>query len=107
MTPLTVGMWHEMQPVAGLTGQIVACGASVNALPPLKWCSFWANPSLDELSAQGPVPTPWTRMDPLFSLDSVEPHRVTSTRKTCRSGRKTSLAKGERLFFSSAPSHRG
>ena len=43
MTPLTVGMWHEMQPVAGLTGQIVACGASVNALPPLKWCSFWAN----------------------------------------------------------------
>ena len=65
MTPLTVGMWHEMQPVAGLTGQIVACGASVNALPPLKWCSFWANPSLDEFSAQGPVPTPWTRMDPL------------------------------------------
>ena len=65
MTPLTVGMWHEMQPVAGLTGQIVACGASVNALPPLKWCSFWANPSLDEFSAQGPVSTPWTRMDPL------------------------------------------
>src|SRR5271157_4082874 len=65
MTPLTVGMWHEMQPVAGLTGQIVACGASVNALPPLKWCSFWANPSLDEFSAQGPVPTPWTRMDPV------------------------------------------
>src|SRR5208337_5239990 len=64
MTPLTVGMWHEMQPVAGLTGQIVACGASVNALPPLKWCSFWANPSLDEFSAQGPVPTPWTQVDP-------------------------------------------
>ena len=62
MTPLMVGMWHEMQPVAGLTGQIVACGASVNALPPLKWCCFWANPSLDEFSAQGPAPTPWTRM---------------------------------------------
>ncbi len=65
MTPLMVGMWHEMQPVAGLTGQIVACEASVNALPPLKWCCFWANPSLDEFSAQGPAPTPWTRMDPL------------------------------------------
>jgi len=37
----------------------------VNALPPLKWCSFWANPSLDELSAQGPVPTLWTLMDPV------------------------------------------
>ena len=47
----------------------------VNALPPLKWCSFWANPFIDELSAQGPVPTPWIL---LFSLDSVEPHRVTS-----------------------------
>ena len=31
MTPLTVGMWHEMQPAAGLTGQIVACGASVRS----------------------------------------------------------------------------
>jgi hypothetical protein len=37
----------------------------VNALPPLKWCSFWANPSLDEFSAQGPVPTPWTQVDPV------------------------------------------
>ena len=36
----------------------------VNALPPLKWCSFWANPSLDEFHAQGPVPTPWTQVDP-------------------------------------------
>ena len=31
MTPLTVGMWQAMQPVAGLTGQIVACGAAVRS----------------------------------------------------------------------------
>ena len=41
-----------------------AKGVLVNALPPLKWCSFWANPSLDELSPRGPVPTPWTQVDP-------------------------------------------
>jgi hypothetical protein len=41
-----------------------AKGVLVNALPTPKWCSFWANPSLDEFSAQGPVPTPWTQVDP-------------------------------------------
>src|SRR3954447_15420569 len=29
----------------------------VSTLPPLKWSSFWANPSSEELGAQGPVPT--------------------------------------------------
>jgi hypothetical protein len=27
--PFTVGMWHKMQPLVGLTGQVDACKASV------------------------------------------------------------------------------
>ena len=45
-------------------------GTFVNALPPLKWCSFWANPSIDEFIAQGPVPTLWTQVDPVCFLSS-------------------------------------
>ncbi len=31
MIPLTVGMWHAMQPVVGLTGQLVACGTAAKS----------------------------------------------------------------------------
>ena len=35
----------------------------VNTLPPLKWGSFWANPSIDELGAQGAIPPPLEHVD--------------------------------------------
>ena len=41
----------------------------VNALPPPKWGSFWANPAIAELQRQGLVPVLWTQVDPVvFSL---------------------------------------
>jgi len=47
----------------------------VNALPRLKSCSFWANPAIAKLSAQGLVPAPWTQGGSgWFSLFSEEPH---------------------------------
>ncbi len=35
----------------------------VNTLPPLKWGSFWANPAIAELGAQGLIPAPLEHVD--------------------------------------------
>ena len=35
----------------------------VNILPPLKWGSFWANPAIAELGAQGLIPAPLEHVD--------------------------------------------